>query len=155
MANKKKQAQKKSENGENYIVTTLTKACIYYTVMTFLLIFLFWLITGDITRVMHPVALMLIFPFSLLFSTANTIFRAARLDTWVKVICHYTMTMLGMMLCLYLPNKAPDATAMGAFALFLVFTVVYFIIMAVVLYLRARLFKIERDEKAYTSVYKK
>ena len=155
MANKKKQAAPEKTDSKNYPGIIFKSACIYYTVTTFLLIFLFWLISDDITRAMHPVALMLILPFSLLFATANTIFREARLDTFIKVICHYTITMLGVMLCLYLPNKAPDAKPAGAFALLLAFTVIYAIVMGVVLYLRARLYKVERDEKPYTSVYKK
>ncbi len=155
MANKKKKAAEEKAPKKNYIGIIFKNACIYYTVTTFLLIFLFWLVSNDITRAMHPVALMLILPFSLLFATANTIFSKSSLDLWVKVICHYTITMLGLMLCLYLPNKAPDARAMGAFSLFLVLSLIYAVIMGVVLYLRARLFKVERDEKAYTSVYKK
>ena len=154
MANKKK-TQATAEPKPNYIGKVLTSACKYYTVTTFLLIFLFWLISDDITRAMHPVALMLILPFSVLFATANTMFRESRLDGWVKVILHYAITMSALMLCLYLPNKAADARPSGAFALLLVLSVIYAIVMGVVLYLRARVFRIERDEKEYTSVYKK
>jgi len=155
MANKKKQAAPEKSTTHNFLGLIFKNACVYYTVTTFLLIFLFWLISDDITRAMHPVSLMLILPFSLLFATANTIFRESGLDTWVKVICHYTMTMLGVMLCLYLPNQAADARPMGALALLLALSVIYAIVMGVVLYLRARLYKVERDEKAYTGVYKK
>lgn len=155
MANKKKKAAEEKAPKKNYLGAIFKSACIYYTVTTFLLIFLFWLVSNDITRAMHPVALMLILPFSLLFATANTIFRESSLDLWIKVICHYTITMLGLMLCLYLPNKAPDARATGALALFLVLSLIYAIVMGAVLYLRARLFKVERDEKPYTGVYKK
>ena len=155
MASKKKQNAPVQVEKPGYIGKIFKSACVYYTVTTFLLIFLFWLISDDITRAMHPVSLMLILPFSLLFATANTIFRESGLDTWVKVICHYTMTMLGVMLCLYLPNQAADARPMGALALLLALSVIYAIVMGVVLYLRARLYKVERDEKAYTGVYKK
>ena len=155
MANKKRSAAPKEAEEKHYLGRIFKNACIYYTVTTFLLIFLFWLIADDITRAMHPTALMLIFPFSLLFATANMIFRESELDTWLKVIIHYTVTMLALMLCLYLPNKAVNARASGAFALLLILSVIYFIVMAVVLYLRARVFRIERDEKSYTGVYKK
>ena len=155
MANKKKQAVPEKAESKNYLGIIFKNACIYYTVTTFLLIFLFWLISDDITRAMHPVALMLILPFSLLFASANTLFCAAKMDTWLKVICHYSITMLALMLCLYLPNKASDARPMGALALLLALSVIYAVIMGIVLTLRARLFRVERDEKAYTSVYKK
>ena len=155
MANKKKAAPAAKAEEKNYLGIILQKACIYYTITTFLLIFLFWLVSDDITRAMHPTALMLVLPFSLLFAAANCMFREAKFGLWAKVLLHYAITMLALMLCLYLPNKAADARASGALALLLVFTVIYFIIMGVVLYLRARVFHIEREEKEYTSVYKK
>ena len=57
---------------KDYLKKIWLSACVYYTATTFLLIFLFWLISDDITRAMHPVALMLILPFSICFAAANT-----------------------------------------------------------------------------------
>lgn len=154
MANKRKKNAAPAAEKPQYLSGILKNTCIYYTVTTFLLIFLFWLVSDDITRAMHPVALMLVLPFSLFFAIANAVYRHAPLDTWVRVLCHYVITMLGIMLFLYLPNKAADAKPMGALLLLLALTVLYAIIMGVVLYLSGRMHRLSRDTSVYTSVYK-
>ena len=80
----------------------LRSACVYYTITTFLLIFLFWLISNDITRAMHPVALMLILPFSIVFSAANKLFATKTIARWKRVLSHYAITMAGVFLFLFL-----------------------------------------------------
>ena len=133
----------------------LLYACVYYTVTTFLLIFLFWLISNDITRAMHPVALMLILPFSITFSLANTVFRSEKLARWQRVLLHYALTMAGVWLFLFLPNKAQGQSAGGAALLFLVLSLIYALIMGIFLYFKARVDRISREETEYKSVYKK
>ncbi len=133
----------------------LLSACVYYTVTTFLLIFLFWLISNDITRAMHPVALMLILPFSIFFATANNIFRSERLARWQRVLVHYALTMSGVWFFLFLPNKAEGQSAGGAALLFLVLSLMYLLIMGTVLFFRGRVARISREETEYESVYKK
>lgn len=133
----------------------LQKACIYYTVTTFLLIFLFWLISNDITRAMHPVALMLIFPFSIFFATANKIFTSKRLARWQRVLSHYALTMIGLFLFLFLPNKAKGQQAGSAFLLLFILTLIYAAIMGTVLFYEARAAKLSSEKTEYKSVYKK
>ena len=140
---------------KDYLKKIWLSACVYYTATTFLLIFLFWLISNDITRAMHPVALMLILPFSIFFATANTLFKYTSLAEWIKVLLHYTLTMTGIWCFLFLPNKADGQTAGGAFILYMVLTLIYAIIMGIVLYMRGRIKRITREETKYTSVYKK
>lgn len=129
-------------------------ACVYYTVTTFLLIFLFWLISDDITRAMHPVSLMLILPFSLGFAAANTLFQYAKWATWIRVLLHYALTMASIWCFLFLPNKAEGQSASGALILYLILTLIYAIVMGVVLYYRGRIKNITREKSKYISVYK-
>ena len=133
----------------------MLSACVYYTITTFLLIFLFWLITGNITRAMHPVALMMVFPFSVVFAFANRVFRSPRLARWQRVLTHWALTMLGMFLFLFLPNKAEGQRAGGAFILLLVLTLLYAVIVGLILFFEARVKHIAREEEVYTGVYKK
>ena len=140
---------------KDYLKKIWLSACVYYTATTFLLIFLFWLISDDITRAMHPVALMLILPFSVCFAAANTLFKYAGFAEWIKVLLHYAITMASIWCFLFLPNKANGQTAGGAFILYMVLTVIYAIIMGVVLYMRGKIKRITREETKYTSVYKK
>ncbi len=140
---------------KDYLKKIGCHACIYYTVTTFLLIFLFWLISDDITRAMHPVALMLILPFSLSFAGANILFKYSDLAPWLKVLLHYAITMAGIWCFLFLPNKADGQSASGAFILYLVLSLIYTVIMGVILYMRGRIKCIAREKSNYTSVYKK
>lgn len=138
----------------NHFRSICLNACIYYTVTTFLLIFLFWLISDDITRAMHPVSLMLILPFSLGFAAANTLFKHEKWPTWARVFLHYAITMASIWCFLFLPNKAKGQPASGALILYLLLTLIYAIIMGVVLYYRGRIKNITREKSKYTSVYK-
>lgn len=130
-------------------------ACVYYTATTFLLIFLFWLISDDITRAMHPVALMLILPFSLGFSAANNLLQYEKMGLWSRVILHYAITMASIWCFLFLPNKAKGQSAAGALILYLILTLLYAVIMGVFLYFKGRIKRITREESKYISVYKK
>ena len=89
----KKKDRKTEEKKPSAVSHILRLACVYYTVTTFLLIFLFWLISDDITRAMHPVALMLVLPFCVCFATANTLWRRATLSGPLAVLVHYALTM--------------------------------------------------------------
>ena len=154
MAKKKQDAAPTRSAKKSLLKQILQAACVYYTVTTFILIFLFWLISDDITRAMHPLALMLILPFSVCFAAANTVFKSEKLSGLVSVLLHYALTMGGVWLFLFLPNKSTGQTASGALILFLVLSLIYAIIMGVVLYMRGRIKRITREESNYTSVYK-
>ena len=130
-------------------------ACVYYTATTFFMIFLFWLLSNDITRAMHPVALMLILPFCICFATANRIFKAQSLSRWKRVLSHYSITMAALFLFLFWPNKNEGQSAGSAFLLLLILTLIYALIMGTILFFSARVAHISREEQTYTSVYKK
>lgn len=141
-------------NKKDILKRILLSACVYYTVTTFLLIFLFWLISNDITRAMHPVALMLILPFSIAFAAANKLFATKSIARWKRVLSHYAITMSGVFLFLFLPNMTKGQSAGGAFLLLFVLTLIYVAIMAPILRVEARVKRITRDEQEYVSVYK-
>ena len=141
-------------NKKDILKRILLSACVYYTVTTFLLIFLFWLISNDITRAMHPVALMLILPFSVVFAAANKLFATKTIARWKRVLSHYAITMSGVFLFLFLPNMSEGQSAGGAFLLLFVLTLIYAAIMAPILRVEARVKRITRDEQEYVSVYK-
>ena len=58
-------------------------------------------------------------------------------------------------LFLYLPNKDPHQKASVALLLFLLATIIYFLIMGTIWVLQARIKRVKRDEAKYHSVYKK
>ena len=151
---KKQDKTQNNKKKEGILSHILRVACVYYTVTTFILIFLFWLVSNDITRVMHPIALMLVFPFAVSFATANTLWKRATLSGFLAVFVHYTLTIGGIWLFLFLPNKRTSAQASGALILFLALTVLYALIMGGVVYMRRRIGHMTREASEYTSVYK-
>ena len=131
-------------------------ACVYYTVTTFLLSFIYWALnTGNVTSGFDLVALVLVFPFSLFFSAANTLYRHAQMKKGWRLLLHFVLTVGGAFLCLYLPNKAPEQGAFGAIVILMVFTIVYWIVMGAVLGVSARTRRVKREAATYTSVYRK
>ena len=129
--------------------------CVYYTVATFLILFLYFVINVDLSAGVNPVALITILPFAFMFSVANVIYRHTELKFVPRMLLHYVLTVGGAFTCLYLPNKSPEQKTAGAILLFLIFTVIYFLIMGVIWIAQARVKTVKRDESKYHSVYKK
>lgn len=139
----------------NRIKKIALDSCVYYTVSTFLVLFLYFVLNTDLAEGVQPLALIAILPFSILFAIANTIFRHTSLDRWARLLIHYTLTVGGSFLFLYLPNKDPQQTASQSALLFLVFTILYALVMGAVLIVSSRIARVKRDEANYHSVYKK
>ena len=133
----------------------LLDTCVYYTAVTFFVLFLFFLINADLSRGVHPVSLILFLPFSFCFAAANYFFRFAKSGTALKVLVHYTLTLGGIWLFLFLPNKSADQPASGAFILFVTLSVLYAVVMASILVIRGRYKRVSCDESEYESVYNK
>ena len=139
----------------HYLKKIALSTCVYYTAVTFFVLFLFFLINADLSRGVHPVSLILFLPFSLCFATANTYFRHAKQGIFLKVLVHYVLTLGGTWLFLFLPNKADDQPASSAFILFVALSVLYAVIMTVILVIRSRFKRVTREESEYVSVYAK
>ncbi len=139
----------------DWIKKLITGACVTYTVTSFLLLFIFFIINADLTRGLQPRAMIFIFPFSLCFSLANLIYKKTALRLSFKVILHYFLTVGGVLLFLFLPNKPSDQSGSGALILFAVVSVLYFAVMFTILYFTSRAAKVQRDEAKYHNVYKK
>lgn len=139
---------------KDYVKSIALGACVTYTAATFFILFLYFLLNKDLSGAMHPVALIAILPFAILFSSANVIYRKTPLAKWLRVLIHYVLTVGGAFLCLYLPSKNPETPAAKAMMLFLIFSAVYAVVMTAVLLIAARIRRVKRDEGKYNSVYK-
>ena len=139
----------------DYIKKIALHACIYYTAATFFLLFLYWLLNLNLDRGMNPIALICILPFAICFATGNICMTDCKWSTYLKVLVHYTLTVGGAFLCLYLPNRADGQTAAQGFILFMALSVIYTVVMAIIAFVRARIHRVDREQKAYTGVYKK
>jgi len=139
----------------DYVKKIALHTCVYYTAVTFFLLFLYWLLNLNLNRGMNPIALICILPFSLCFAAGNICMTCSPLKTYLKLILHYLLTVGGAFLCLYLPNRAEGQTAAQGFVLFVALSVFYIVVMGVIGFVRARIRRVDREEKAYLDVYKK
>ncbi len=142
-------------NAKEVVKRIALGSCVYYTAVTFLVLFLYFVLNLDLADGMQALALIAILPFSVLFASANTIYRHTALAKWLRVIIHYVLTVGGAFVFLYLPNKDPQQTGKQALLLYLVFTVLYAIVMGTVLIISGRIHRVKRDEGNYHNVYKK
>ena len=111
-------------SAKDYLKKIGVHTCIYFTASTFLLLFLYFVLSLDLSTGLHPVAQICILPFSFLLATANVFFKYA--EDWEigwRVAIHYCLTLGGAFICLYLPNKAESASTSGGLILFVVLTV--------------------------------
>ncbi len=133
----------------------LSLACVYFTVITLLLVLIFLIMGGSTAGAMHPAAQLLIFPAAFLFAAARMIFESDKVESITKFVCHYCLIVGGIWFLLYLPNKAPDVSGSSSLIFFVFVNVVYFVTMFVKSSLRGRHKKLERDTSKYKSVYRK
>ena len=142
-------------SAKDYLKKILIHSCIYFSVTTFLLLFLYFALSLDLSTGIHPAAQICIFPFSFLLATANVFFKYAQ-DWGIgwRVSIHYCLTLGGAFVCLYLPNKTDGATGSQGLVLFVVMTVLYAVIMGVILGIRARIDRVTRDTTRYKSLYR-
>ena len=142
-------------NTKEHCKRIATHSCIYYTVATFFILFVYFILNKDLSDGLQPLALICIFPFAVSFASANAIYRHTALKKWMRFLLHMLLTVGGAFTCLYLPNKDPQQETSAALLLLFVFAVLYLIVMGAVLFVSYRIHRVTRDEGKYTNVYKK
>lgn len=140
---------------KDYAKQIALASCVYYTVATFLILFIYFALNIDLSGGMQAVALIAILPFAISFACANCIYRHSSMPKWLRFFIHYSLTVGGAFLFLFLPNKDPQQKTSSALLLFLIFSVIYLVIMITILVISARIHRVKRDEGKYHSVYKK
>lgn len=140
---------------KSIIKRVLIHTCIYFTLTSLLLLFIYWVVSKDTSHGIQPLAFLLMLPFSCFFSVANAEFSLAPMPKAVRVAIHYMLTVGGAFVCLYLPNRESGSTSSQGLVLFFAFTALYAAVMIPLLIISARAKRITRDETEYTSVYTK
>ena len=103
----------------------LRGSCVYFTVIALFLTVLDFL--SDASGVLASERFLLIFPAALTISAAGMILHNKTFPRWGRILCHYMLTTLGIFGFLYLPTKE-TVQPMMALAMYLVFSVVYWIL---------------------------
>jgi uncharacterized membrane protein YfcA len=129
--------------------------CIYYTAASFVVLLFYWMLNINHVYGLQPLAQLCLLPFALVFAAANIYLTQRKQQTALKVLLHYVLVVGATFLCLYLPNRPKETNPSSGLIMFLFFTLLYALIMAIVGYIRSRTRRVERERKSYTGVYKK
>jgi hypothetical protein len=103
----------------------LRGGCVYFTVIALFFTTLDFL--SDASTAIASDRFLLIFPAALTVSAAGLILHNDTFPRWGRVLCHYLLTTLGIFVFLYLPTRA-TAQPMMALFMYLVFSLVYWIL---------------------------
>ncbi len=130
----------------NLIKRWLTDACIYFTVVSLILIALQFLINGtEGSARIHTLSFLMILPFALSLSAAGMLLCSERLISSVRYLLHFIITMLSLFLFLYLPSDAsvkPSTTLI----LFVLLSLCYWAILGLVFLIRARVHRLMQED---------
>ena len=135
----------------------LNSACIYFTVMVAiysLLILLIYSADPESSMALSALRVFLFLPFALILSLANRLFDIKGMDTWLKSVLHFIITMLATYLCLILPiggDLTPTAMLVGMFLFFVLYAGIFAVFAAV----RAKSAREDNARQDYTPVYRK
>lgn len=139
---------------KDFAKKVVVPACIYFACITVPFALLIYAIYGGSGSggTLSALRTAMFFVFSLVFSTANALIRAERPALWIRVIIHALLTGVGFWLFMLLPAELEGS---GVFTGLLVYFVIYAIVAAIVLSMRAQTKKRENKQSEYTAVFKK
>ena len=128
-------------------------ACIIFTVFTAIYCIISAIINVDDSLDQLEVSrVILFFIASILFATANGVFKIERLHVAVKFILHYVLTLFAFWACMLLPLSLDTSTAIVGVALF---SVLYLIVALIASLIRSRYKKNTDKDEEYVPQYKK
>ncbi len=140
-------------NIKTLIKKTLTHACVYFSVLTALYSVIVMIIYVDDTEVLLSASrILLFFIASLLFALANSILALTKLNSALKCVIHFLLTLFAFCSCMMLPISPDGSTMVVGIALF---SVLYFIVLGITALFKSR-YKKNADLRAeYKSQFSK
>ena len=120
----------------------LADACVWFTCFSVFLMF-FSLVLTDTTAI-SSIRFLLLFVSGLCFSLAGMIKRSGRLPFVARVLLHYIIDSLSIFLFLYLPTSVKQAAT--RLLMFLLISLVYWLIIGTIALIRSRIRKLMEEE---------
>lgn len=136
----------------DFVKKVVVPACIYFACITVPFALLIYAIYGSAGGTLSALRTAMFFVFSLVFSTANALARADKPALWMRVLIHALLTGVGFWLFMLMPAELEGS---GTLTGMLIYLVVYAIVAAVILGMRAQTKKRENKQAEYTAVFKK
>ncbi len=124
----------------------LTQGCVYFTVLSLLILFANLLVTDGISsKGISPVAFLLFFPCGLCMSAGELLLRNKALPRWGRFLLHYGISVLAVFLMLYLPVSTNN-DPMNKLLMFILLSVVYWVLFGVVMLIYTRVRRLLTEE---------
>ena len=140
-------------NVKNLIKKIFVQSCVFFTVVTALYSLVVMTIYVDDTEVLLDASrVRLFFVASFLLSCANVIFKIDKLHSALRLLIHYILTAFAFCSCLMLPISPEPSTMVVGISLF---SVIYFIIAAIIALFRARYRSYSSDKSEYSAQFSK
>ncbi len=112
---------------------TFSVACIYYAVISLALLLIQAIANGGFeATAVGTLNFLLIFPFSLSISAAQTLHLHASLSGAVRRLLHYLIFTLAFFLFLWLPTINADSNPMNSLIVILLFSALYWLVVLIV-----------------------
>ena len=123
----------------------LTLGCVYYTVVSVVLI-LIALLSGDTASTWNiPVNFWQIFPASLSFAFAQNLLTSPRIARWKRYLLHYIICLLAVLFFFFLSSNAtPQAVYTLLLLVFL--TIAYWAVFGLALLIRSRIRRLLQED---------
>ena len=140
-------------NFKALIKKVFTNACVYFSIITAIYSVIVMIKYVDDTLVLlDATRVLLFFLASILFAFANGVLKLEKLHGAVKILIHYFISLFAFYACMMLPISPEGSTLLVGI---LLFSVVYFVIMALVALFRSR-YRSRLDQKSdYKPQFKK
>lgn len=133
-------------NTLNLIKKWLAGGCVYYTLVSLIMIALNFLVSGpNDSGVIHTPSFLLFLPFGLCMSAAGMLFSCKKISPIVQYLLHFVITVLSVFLFLWLPSNAAASASTGLILLML-FSVLYWIFLGLVVWIRSRVRKLMEED---------
>ncbi len=139
---------------KDFAKKVVVPACIYFACITVPFSLLIYAIYGGSGSggTLSALRTAMFFVFSLVFATANALVRGEKPALWLRVLIHAALTGVGFWLFMLLPA---DLEGSNILAGMFVYLVMYAVVAAVILGMRAQRKKRENKQAEYRSVFNK
>ncbi len=119
--------------------------CVYYTVVSIVLILLGLLSAASESRWNIPANFWQIMPLSLAFAFAGNVLRSNKLARWKRYLLHYIIYLSAFVIFFFLPSNAKPQP-ISILLILVLLTALYWAIFGLVLLIRSRIRRLMEDD---------
>ncbi|MBE6602183.1 MAG: hypothetical protein E7637_06760 [Ruminococcaceae bacterium] len=129
-----------------FILKILKNSCVYFTLLSLLLVFLnIGIEGGSSTAKGYDVSSLIFFPIGLCLALAQEALLAKNMPRWGRYLSHYAITLASIFLFLVAPSDA-QVSSSTVLVLFALLSVLYWLLFGIILLIYTRIKKILRAD---------